>query len=84
MLQKVKQFRLRKWRSEEDVKNKDGKWFLLKKISLERRVEYNRELNSDERPNICADTDNIHSTVNNSEVEVKETISKLPKRKSTE
>ena len=44
---------------------------------LERSVEYIGELYSDERPDMCTNTNSIYNTVNISEL--KETIAKLPK-----
>ena len=49
---------------------------------LERWVEYIGELYSDERPDICTNTNSIHNTVNISGMEVRETITKPPKGKS--
>ena len=70
-------------RSEENVKNKDGKVLFEERDILERWAEYIGELYSDDRPDICTYTNSIYNTVNISEMEVRETISKLPKEKST-
>ena len=83
MFQKVKQLRPRKLLSAEGVKNKDGKMLFDEKDILERWIEYIAELYSDERPVICTHTNNMHNTVNISEMEVRETITKLPQGKST-
>ena len=83
LYQKVKQLRPRKLQSVEGVKNKDGKVLFEEKDILERWVEYIGELYSDDRPDICTDTNIIYNTVNISEMEVREIISKLPKGKST-
>ena len=65
------------------MKNKDGNVLFEEKDILERWVEYIGELYSDDRPDICTDTNIIYNTVNISEMEVREIISKLPKGKST-
>ena len=71
MYQKVKQLRPRKLQSVESVKNKDGKVLLEEKDILERWVEYIVELYSDDRPDICKDTNIIYNTVKISEMEVR-------------
>ena len=83
MYQEVKQLRPRKLQSVEGVKNKNGKVLFEEKDILERWVEYIGQLYSDDRPDICTDTNIIYNTVNISEMEVREIISKLPKGKST-
>ena len=83
MYQKLKKLSPRKLRSAQSVKNKDRKVLFDEKGILERWVEYIGELYSDEGPDTCKDTNSIHNTVNVSEMEVGETIIKLPKGKST-
>ena len=65
------------------MKNNDGKVLFDEKVILERWVEYIGELYSDERSGKSTDTNSIYDTVYISEMEVRETIIKLPKGKPT-
>ena len=83
LYQRVKQLRPRKLRPAEGVKIKHGQVLFDEKDILERSVQYIGELYSEKRPDICTDTNSILNTVNISEMEVREAITKLAKGKST-
>ena len=83
MYQKVELLRPKKLRLDEGVKNKDGKVLFEERDNLKRWAEYMGELYSDDRPDICTNTNSIYNAVNILEMELKKTINKLPKGKST-